>query len=240
MSRGRYNRAPVPLRNPHVTPEGAPSKAKVAATLKAFKDAHWGIEADQVLVVHDKDLPNGLAMMGRLVELVVRSPSGEEIALTFDTDGQIPPAALCFDKPGGRRPERLYNVLVPAVEERMRRQLWSKGRGVAPVPLSTLARFDEDGDPTLSDTRQLRRGGFAKVSVKPVGIVVSVTYRTAKLDDAEPRRPNARAAADFHPDDYEHECGEESGIRPWLGVDERGRLWWAGGNYHVPVAGITD
>ncbi len=210
------------------------------AALKAYKNAHWGIEADKVLEVDDRDLPSELTMMGRLAELEVAPPGGRgrTVVLKFDTEGDIPPAMLLFDLP---RTRRLYNVLDPENLRNMKRRLWDAGKGIKAIPLSQLARWDEDGHPYPQRTRLRQHAKkYPRVMVKPVGIVTRVVYETPKMDDAKPRRRNARRADDFDPDFYEHHMGEESGHQPWLGVDAKGRLWWAGGNYHVPDAGITD
>jgi len=207
-----------------------------ASSLKAYKDAHWGIEADKVLEVDDADLPDHLVMMGRLSELEIRSPGGDTMVLDFPTDGDDPQAMLLFDDPKVRR---LYNVLDLHVLQEMKRALWDRGRGVQPLKLAQLATWDEYGQPYRRKLRQHKKR-YPNVLVKPVGIVERVVYLTPKMDDAKARRKGARLAHEFIPDLYEHHMGEETGHKPWLGVDKRGRLWWAGGDYHVPDAGITN
>lgn len=207
-----------------------------ASSLAAYKEAHWGIEADKVLEVDDPDLPDHLTMMGRLAELEVSSPGGVSIILEFPAGGDMPQAMLLFDGPKVRR---LYNVLDTQVLQDMKRSLWDRGRGVEPVKLAQLATWDEDGHPYRQKLRQHKKR-YPNVLVKPVGIVERVVYSTAKKDDAKSRKKGARHAHEFIPDLYEHHMGEESGHKPWLGVDKKGRLWWAGGNYHVPAAGVTD
>ena len=70
------------------------------------------------------------------------------------------------------------------------------------------------------------RHGYPDVMVKPLGAVTAVVYQTHKKGDG--------------PSYYIHQMAEISGKFPFLGVDNRGRLWLAGGNYTSPNPGITD
>ena len=209
--------------------------------IDTYRKSHWGIEPDKVLEVHDPDLPDYLSMMGRLVELVLSDPaSGRELVLAFeDRDGGGTPAAmLLFDRPK-RTPERLFIVLDAEHRAAMKRKLWKAGEGsVDVVTLTELAHWPtkKGGERGLVQHKR----PYANVRVRPVGIVESVTYSTAKLDDAEPKKRGAKRADEFHPDHYEHHLGEDSGHKPWLGVDATGRLWWAGGAYRVEDRGICD
>jgi hypothetical protein len=67
---------------------------------------------------------------------------------------------------------------------------------------------------------------YPDVMVQPIGTVSHIVYFTEKKGDGHSQ--------------YIHEFGEESGVRPFLAVDKRGRLWLASGNYTSPYEGITD
>lgn len=70
---------------------------------------------------------------------------------------------------------------------------------------------------------------YPKVRVSPIGPVDYVIYYTHKKGE----KPDSHAY-------YEHEYGEVTGLRPWLAIDTKGRLWFAGGNYTTTPAGIED
>jgi hypothetical protein len=65
-----------------------------------------------------------------------------------------------------------------------------------------------------------------KTLAKPLGIASAVTYDTDKSVDGRSY--------------YIHRFGEETGIRPVAAVSEDGTLWWCGGDYTCPTAGITN
>lgn len=194
-----------------------PAEVPHEKTYARYRSAHWGKEPDGYFVVEDPDLPDQLVEMGKLVELELsRGPRGRSMRLEFGDGHNGDMLVFCQ-----RRPERLFNVLLPETEAEMRKLFDAK----TAIPLRTLAetcRRDARGG---REPRQLRHP-YPRVQVTPLGVVDSVTYATDKEGDGWSH--------------YMHECGEESGIKPRLGVDREGRLWWAGGNYHVPDAGITD
>ena len=67
---------------------------------------------------------------------------------------------------------------------------------------------------------------YEDIFVQPIGIMTNVVYACEKKGDGY----------SF----YIHALGEESGIRPVLGMADDGSLWFAGGNYTAPIQGITD
>lgn len=110
--------------------------------------------------------------------------------------------------------ERLYNVLTPSFRAKMK-PMWDQDAKA--YGLATIA----------SQAGGTQQGKYPRgVKAKIVGYVTHVIYSTHKKGDG--------------PANYIHECGEESGVLPLLAVDSKGRLWWCGGNYTCPDAGITD
>jgi hypothetical protein len=67
---------------------------------------------------------------------------------------------------------------------------------------------------------------YPDVEAAPIGILTHVVYATEKKGDGY----------SF----YIHKMGEESGIRPALAIDAKGRLWVVAGNYRAPTPGVTD
>ena len=69
-------------------------------------------------------------------------------------------------------------------------------------------------------------GDYPSILVKPIGEMTTVDYFTDKKSDGLSI--------------YRHTLGEESGIRPELAVDAKGRLWLIGGDYYSTEAGIIN
>ena len=69
-----------------------------------------------------------------------------------------------------------------------------------------------------------------------------VQRRMLERDGGEVARATSivRYAAGSVFPEHRHELGEETGVRPYLAVDQDGRLWWVGGNYRVLDDGIVD
>lgn len=63
-----------------------------------------------------------------------------------------------------------------------------------------------------------QRGGYPHVDVSPFGEIMQVEYHTKKAGDGA-----ERGATFYH--------AHARTPRPWLAVDQRGRLWYAGGDY---------
>lgn len=202
------------MRVRQVNPKPSPT------ALQRYRSSHWGIEPDVCFVQDDPDLPDHLVMMGRLQEIAVDPTfgrrGGKPVLLTFSGD-----ELLTFDQGS---PERLYNVLEPETEALVREEFWDAAPKMPAFGLGELA--ERTATSRVKRPRQCKRPYARGVRAKPVGIVEHVVYATHKRGDG--------------PSSYIHALGEESGCKPILAVDQQGRLWWAGGNYHVPDAGITD
>ena len=131
------------------------------------------------------------------------------------TQGESERSHLTFDP--AHEYERLYVVLPADVTRKMKATYWDMNP-FAIQPLGQIAKFTGGRHGTERD--------YPKLMVKPIGICTAVVYATEKTGDGFSY--------------YIHRLGEETGVRPCLCIDETGRLWFAGGAYTSPTAGITD
>lgn len=169
-----------------------------------------GIEPSQIIEIKDPDLPQTLISMGELHELHV-DPVGKDQSEIIDfTDG---PGYASFDPVHPY--ERIYLTL-PRNQMRYMKDNYVDPNGEW-WDLNALARAI-GGKHATND--------YPPIEVQPIGVCTHIVYFTEKVGDGESQ--------------YIHEFGEESGVRPWLAVDKRGRLWLASGNYTSPYEGITD
>ena len=127
-----------------------------------------------------------------------------------------PGCMLAFDP--HHRAQRLYAVLCPAQIEEFRTAMKAVDHDLL-SPLSAIAR---------AAGGRHARDRWPDLDALPVGKITHVLYHTDKQGDG--------------PSNYIHEFGEENkqDIRPILAIEPSGRAWFAGGNYTVPDAGITD
>jgi len=110
--------------------------------------------------------------------------------------------------------ERLYNVLTPQAKKKAKKLIKEDKPWV-----SLTEAADKAGGRQADFT-------YPDIQVQIIGPAKHVIYHTVKRGHG--------------PSDYIHTLGEQSGIRPLLTVDKKGRLWFAGGNYSVPDEGIDD
>lgn len=217
--------------------------SKVRATAKRY---HWGIPATQVIDWNDPDYPrHPIQEMGRLCEMHVEPLSMRSNRTNKPVVMPIPKqwwddfpkgghAKIAKGSPQPRRPQahvafdpkhknqRLY-LLMPDALQRDYKGLF---RRTESVDLNDLAKY--------VGGRQATRD-YPHIAVTPLGVFSHIVYYIAKEGDGD----NGEDGDDPR-SQYIHEFGEESGLRPWLSVDSRGRLWLAGGNYTVPKEGIAD
>lgn len=193
--------------------------SKDRAAYDSYVATHWGFEPSRVIEVQDPLLPDLLAEMGQLKEISVNplgvqgGVSRQVVPIRFPG---VQDNRLCYCP----ELERLYPVLTPTTMGKLSSRYTSSK---APwYWLKDVAKH-VGGD-------QCRAGRWAKVKVQVLGPYHEVIYYTAKNGDAEEKRGV----------DYVHLAGEEGGIRPYLCIDDKGRLWFAGGDYTVPPEGITD
>lgn len=178
---------------------------------KRYNSAHWGIDGRNVFEIDEDHLPDELVMMGKLEELLVEVEGDDE----DDLELTFPLKYGCRLAFTHDKAERLYCILPAAIKQAIKRDVWQPG---APTyALTTVAK--------LAGGRQARFR-YPPIRVQSIGRCLHVVYHTHKKGDG--------------PSGYIHEFGEESGVRPILCVSEDGRLWFAGGGYFVPDAGITD
>ena len=126
---------------------------------------------------------------------------------------------VCFDP--DQQDERLYLVLSPKAEHELKRNFWDRN------PLPSIAL----GDLAVVAGGRHGRRDYPQVEVKPLGVVKAIVYFTHKKGDENPGDKRSY---------YIHKMAEISGKFPIVGIDNRGRLWLAGGNYTSPTPGITD
>lgn len=199
-----------------------------ASAKKAYEDWHWGLAPAKVVDVEDSDLPDELIECGRLAEIRFSIPTsaasesgprrtrvnGKAAVITLNqTESQR--AHLAYDP--NHPNERLYNVLPEDVQRKLKKTYFDTNP-FAMQPLRDVARF--------TGGRHGEARDYPDVMVKPIGICTAVIYATEKEGDGFSY--------------YIHRLGEETGVRPCLCISQDGRLWYAGGNYTSPTAGITD
>ena len=188
---------------------------------QAYEKWHWGIAPKKVFDWNDADVPEDLIECGRLVELHFREPGQRKDTVIKIPRVEANGSHLCFD------PEhaygRLYILPHPAFQEKMQKKYheddrYQGGSKYRSLPLVDLAAA-VGGRHATND--------YPDVDASPIGILTHVVYATEKKGDGY----------SF----YIHKLGEETGVRPCLAVDAKGRLWICGGAYRGnPTAGVTD
>jgi hypothetical protein len=126
---------------------------------------------------------------------------------------------LMFDP--SHRHQRLYFKLDPT----FRRKLKTRYADKAPFESMDAAKAAS----LVGGRHGLRYNpgaDYPHVPVMPIGMWDAVVYAVEKEGDNFSK--------------YIHRMGEESGIKPALGVTSGGHLLALGGNYTCPTAGITD
>jgi hypothetical protein len=193
---------------------------------KLFADWHWGIPHENVSDWQDEQVdgmigPDGMVIeTGRLVELHFREPHKRKDTVIRLNRKEANGSHLAFDPEHPH--QRLYIFSHPKFAERMHKRFlqnpkYKKNSRYQMMPLAKAAKT-VGGRHATSD--------YPKINVSPVGILTHVVYATEKTGDG----------FSF----YIHKMGEESGVKPALTIDQRGRMWIAGGNYTSPNPGITD
>jgi len=196
----------------------------VSKGAKEYKEKHWGVAHLYEVEWSDKDLDAHLEKIHRrknpeLVEwgrfvgfhfIPMGKKKQEEIQLSNKAANK---SHLVYDPE--HKNQRLYILLAPLARKEMKREFWkSSGR---PKKLATWAK-EVGGRHGSKD--------YPDVSAQLIGTLTYVDYAAEKEGDGFSY--------------YRHKMGEESGIRPYLVIDSKGRLWIVGGNYTGPTPGITD
>ena len=197
---------------------------------KTFTEWHWGNEPLQefeikapVVLKDSKDIKHwdkmDLAECGRAIEIhfspFESNPKRRDVIIRLPKKmAEKSHLAFDIDHPF----QRLYFTLSPEAMKKMHREYGKiKNPKDDTMPLGELAKY-AGGKHATDD--------YYNIDVKPLGIITNVVYLTDKKSDGLSY--------------YIHEMGEESGIRPALGISSDGNLWVAGGDYTSPVAGITN
>lgn len=196
---------------------------------EAYKRWHWGYGARKAIDWNDTDMPRMLIECGRLVRMHVRAP--RQVAglahprrrrdAMIEFSRNVSPAAHIGYDPQHAH-ERLYLLVPPNQERTFKQHFWDRIDDSQARDLNDMA--------AIAGGRHGRKRDYPALLVKPLGILTGVVYYTAKSGDSP------REGGSF----YIHHVGELSAVYPILCVDQRGRLWLAGGNYTSPPPGITD
>ena len=199
---------------------------------KRNRDWHWFSEGDNwtqhIIEVDDDDLPSHLIECGRLIRLHIRAPStartNRHPRRRRDTKIEFSAAVsknshVAFDP--NHRDERLYLIVSPQAQAELKKAFWDRS-SMKSQSLNDVAE--------VAGGRHGQRD-YPDVLVKPLGVITAVVYRTRKSGDENPEDPRSY---------YIHKLAEITGKFPFLCVDDRGRLWFVGGNYTSPTPGITD
>lgn len=193
---------------------------------KDFKKWHWNIEPEHLVSLEDGDprYPEWLTECGRLVEIHLFVPGNSQrrarrSVLKLNAK-EREGSHLAYDKE--HPSDRLYVLSDPAFKARMKRKYRRNPQYAGGTP------FDSTNLNDMSELVGGRHGtdDYPDIDVVPMGIVEALVYGTEKKGDGYSW--------------YIHKMGEESGIKPAMGVATDGTLWLAGGNYTAPVPGITD
>ena len=173
--------------------------------------------------VNDPDLDaNGekeLVQCGGLIQIRYRIPVGGDVEQNPEREFNLPAGSsrwsyLMFDRNDPN--QRLYTVLTPRARDYVSSTLFHEN----PFRVGRLADFAKSTGGCHAN------GWYPSIQVKPVGIASVVIYDGDKKSDG---RSN-----------YIHRFGEETGIRPLMCADAKGGIWFAGGDYTSPTAGITN
>ena len=200
---------------------------------KAFEKNHWGNKPTRIIKTKTPDLDRHLrksqptslrepeiSEWGRFVgfgfsDLSRVNPQGEAEEERLELSNKdMERNYLVYDPYHPH--QRLYFILAPDLRREIKKEFWVKSRQ-HPVKLPTLARRMNGRHAT---------GDYPPVMVKPIGEMTYLDYLTDKKSDGISI--------------YRHTLGEESGIRPEVAVDAKGRLWFLGGDYYSTEAGIIN
>jgi hypothetical protein len=182
--------------------------------IKRYRNWHWGIDPSITVDWTDRDLPDELIEIGRLVNLHFNRGRGGADEILNVVESKVNQTHLCFDP--AHKYQRLYVLIPSQVAREVKRKLWSPG--AKSYSLAEIAK--------MTDGKHSKMRDYPRVAAQPIGHLTHVTYLTHKKGDGV--------------SNYIHELGEVNGNLPILAVDAKGRLWIVGGDYVCPVPGITN
>lgn len=207
MAERRQNK-PAPIQNRHV---------------RHYQRWHWGIPATQVIEWHDRDFPESLIEIGRLVELHLIRPGKTKEQVLAIPKGDVPNTHIAFDP--DHPSQRVYLLVGSSLRRALKHTFWKPDGDV----------YDLNDVAVEVGGRHGKRN-YLRIPVQIVGTLTHVVYRTKKKgDDADYKAGKITGTGS----EYIHEMGEEGGIPPELCIDSTGRLWVAGGSYTSPTPGLT-
>lgn len=191
-----------------------------------YESFHGKPSTEEVVIEEEVHEHEHLAVLGRLVEVWIETPTGLLACIEFDQDGEEDPVLVCASEDG--------------------RQLYFEGGDQA----VDLAALKMDGEEWVKDRMVL--GQFARPTCKCGGEFLKVAapwyqcqkcgrkvHPDSKNRDDKDRFHNiayhTRKDFDkFEPIDYQHDLGEETGVRPFLEFDPRNKkLYVSGGQYFI-------
>lgn len=185
----------------------------------------WGLNHHDVEKWSDKVLDKHLGKnheyvaCGRLCELHFTEPGKKKQTVLRLNTKQANNSLLMFDP--SHKNQRLYFKLDPGFEKTLKKRYLDPPRyqfmQAATAASLVGGRHGHRSNPGKD---------YPRVEVMPLGIWDAVVYAVEKKGDGFSK--------------YIHQMGEESGVKPALGLGNDGSLYVLGGNYTCPSAGITD
>ena len=207
-----------------------------------YKRWHWGVPYRDTIEIQDDRFPDEMVEIGRLMELrTVQNPKKGKKPQQLEVDSRVKSLSIegndehetnrlvnenyvLFDHNHSK--DRIYFHLNSEVKKELSDYFKkSKNKEISLSKLSSMI-----GGHHSSRNKNTENLDYPDVKVKPIGYVKHIIYFTHKQGD-EPPLP------------YIHEFAEENtkkSFYPFLGVSKDGNLWFAGGGYTCPYAGITD
>ena len=190
-----------------------------------FRRWTWGLPHHDVEKWSDSVLDKHLGKdheyvaTGRLCELHFTEPGKKKQTILRLNTKQANNSLLMYDPE--HRYQRLYFKLDPSFQRTLKKRYLTnpKYQFMQAAKAASLVggRHGRKSNPGRD---------YPKVEVMPIGMWDAVVYAIEKKGDGFSK--------------YIHKMGEESGVKPALGLDKNGRLYVLGGNYTCPTAGITD
>ena len=197
----------------------------MSRTAREYTRWTWGLPHHDVEKWSDPVLDKHLGKnheyvaCGRLCELYITEPGKKKQTVIRLNTKQANNSLLMFDPK--HKHQRLYFKLDPSVRAMLKKRYADKGQ---------YQYMQASKAAALVGGRHGRKSSpgkdYPKAEVMPIGMWDAVVYAVEKSGDGFSK--------------YIHKMGEESGVKPALGVDRKGNLYVLGGNYTCPSPGITD
>jgi hypothetical protein len=199
-----------------------------------FKRWHWGLDSTKEISVPTPPYPKEMVEIGRLMEFKLspkqRPRRGQRYNKNnfdiFDKSFLQDTSSIEIDQKNIND-----NYVVFDHNDKHDRIYFINDKGVKDV-FKSLYKDLDTSTYSLHSLAKLAGGNHKKnypsgIKVKPIGYVKDIVYFTHKKGDVPPLP-------------YIHAMGEENGSYPILACDRYGRLWYCGGTYTCPYAGITN